>query len=143
MSRKNKHKQNPTQVGQADGAELVRRSLEILEPEDTGGLDLTKFASGGPVELPAVPYLVGENCNPSILPGLSMLQALSLSPIHYMAARLIESNLNVALVTNGRRFWTANAQTLEPLGMAFAGSPEVDQPTWRPIVGDENGLKIS
>ena len=127
MSRKNKHSKEITNQ--------FRPIVPIAELEDAGGLELNKFVSPEPTAEEIVAKAIPE--------GLTMLQALSLSPVHYMAARPIESHLDVVFVTNGRRFWTARATTLEPLMIPFGGNPEIDQPVWRPIVGDEKGLRIS
>lgn len=139
---------------------------------DTGGLDLTRFEISSPsfIEVDLEPcalcadgypilkvgdaevhealgviwsHPLADGIPKSVLPGLTMFQALSLSPYVRMAARKISDHLDLVLVANGRRFWVADINTLQPIPLDQFIPPMTEQPVWRPINGTEKGLVIS
>lgn len=100
----------------------------------------------------SLPPIVTTISNPTIQPnpiqtafiradrsGLRMLQALERSPALRMAALPVD---DYVIVANGRRMWTADAVSMEPvlrtLGRGFEELASQDD--WRPVTGTERGL---
>jgi hypothetical protein len=129
---------------------MSRKKNKRPEVLETGGLDLTKYANEPAIDvmasIGATPPLTAE-VPASAVPvvqgnGLMLFQALGQSMLN-MAAR--ESGCEFFVVSNGQRFWTARKSDFEPIfvvGVPYNDDTERIRADWRPVVGNESGLRV-
>lgn len=125
-----------------------RKPEPLITAEDLGGLDLSVAALPPPPPAQPLPEPILDTPvqpAPGPLPtGHTLFNAIEQSGYTHLAAH--PSGIEgVVVVSNGLRFWTADARNLEPVVVEYFYdfSSERSREDWRPILGNENGLYIS
>jgi hypothetical protein len=124
----------------ADMESLLGSADDIAEEEPA--LDVNALIPPPPVRPPVPePELLNLATNQD---GLDLQGAINLSPFLRMAGIPLASNPKVLLVSNNLRFWTATADTFDPiLHECVYSHAEVRKcHGWRPILGNEFGLYL-
>lgn len=118
------------------------KSKPASRPEvlDTGGLDLNKFAT------PPSQHAENQPEQQNAVTGKLLFEALADSSFVHLAARRVANTLDVLVVSNGMRFWTADAASFAQIfveGVPYGGPDERTRWDWLSVVGSESGLRLA